>query len=87
MSWGNSVSNERVYLENSGLSISSISPHTTATHASCTLGQTITCITMTDMTYYVNSAAITSTPHSDFDAGCLDQVFTVTLEHLVGGIP
>ena len=42
---------------------------------------------MTDMTYYVNSAAITSTPHGNFDSGCADQVFTVTLELLVGGVP
>ena len=37
--------------------------------------------------YYVNSAAITSAPHADFDAGCSDQVFTVTLEYLVAGVP
>ena len=54
-SWSSLKSNARVYLESAGISVSSISPHTTATHAWCTLGQTITGITMADMpTYYVN---------------------------------
>lgn len=61
-----------LYLESASVTATSISPATTATHLWCTLGQTITGITLTDITYYVNQAAFTTAPHANFNSGCTD---------------